>query len=469
MFSRFRNVIYNAVGGIDAPPNQGNTKVFEERQEPKFLYSRPHFLGLNTSEEIKASADHRMRPIIVPRDSNVLPWNTGYAECVNAGKSVWNEDQAVNMVQLLSRIKESPSTSNPSEKEQSRVFNIPYVYFGIFDGHAGVGAALSAANQLHHIIHEKLVDILDELLPDATFTSNNITRDSLIIGALETAFAEMDQLIEGDREKYLAPGGCTALVLLMLLGKLYVANAGDSRGVCCMSSSNLVIPLSNDFTPESERTRIRQLAAHQPHLMGNEFTAREFTKRHTRQDLGKRVLYRDPFMQGWSFRTLTLDDLKMPVVSGEGKRSRVMGTIGVTRGFGDHDLKAMNTKILLKPFLSCHPEVIIVNLEEYDMTVDDVVILGTDGLWDVTSNQQAYDVVNNSFKQFTIEKHRYMSAAQALVAHARGKMTNECAWKQSDQKAATIDDISVFVIPILPYHMEHLTWIETFKPSTSDR
>lgn len=30
---------------------------------------------------------------------------------------------------------------------------LPYVYFALFDGHAGVGAAVAAANQLHHILH----------------------------------------------------------------------------------------------------------------------------------------------------------------------------------------------------------------------------------------------------------------------------------------------------------------------------
>lgn len=33
------------------------------------------------------------------------------------------------------------------------VISLPYYYFGVFDGHAGWGAAVSAANQLHHIIH----------------------------------------------------------------------------------------------------------------------------------------------------------------------------------------------------------------------------------------------------------------------------------------------------------------------------
>ena len=31
---------------------------------------------------------------MVPRDVQILPWFTGYAEAINAGKSVRNEDQA---------------------------------------------------------------------------------------------------------------------------------------------------------------------------------------------------------------------------------------------------------------------------------------------------------------------------------------------------------------------------------------
>lgn len=34
--------------------------------------------------------------------------------------------------------------------------SLPYYLFGVFDGHAGWGAAVAAANQLHHIIHVSL-------------------------------------------------------------------------------------------------------------------------------------------------------------------------------------------------------------------------------------------------------------------------------------------------------------------------
>ena len=43
---------------------------------------------------LKVTADHLVRPIMVPRDVNILPWFAGYAEAINAGKSLRNEDQA---------------------------------------------------------------------------------------------------------------------------------------------------------------------------------------------------------------------------------------------------------------------------------------------------------------------------------------------------------------------------------------
>ena len=45
------------------------------------------------------------------------------------------------------------------------------------------------------------------------------------------------------------------------------------------------------------------------------------------------------------------------MVFGEGKKARLLATIGVTRGFGDHDLKVHGTDITIKPFLSPVPEV----------------------------------------------------------------------------------------------------------------
>lgn len=38
-------------------------------------------------------------------------------------------------------------------------------------------------------------------------------------------------------------------------------------------------------------------------------------------------------------------------------QARVMATIGVTRGLGDHNLRVCSSTLPIKPFLSCFPEV----------------------------------------------------------------------------------------------------------------
>lgn len=288
------------------------------------------------------------------------------------------------------------------------------------------------------------------------------------------------------------------VVSLFICGKLFVSNAGDSRAVLCRGRK--AFPLSNDFTPETERQRIRKLAALQPELLGGEYTALDFSRRPNRRDIGQRLLYREPHMTGWAYKTVTPEDLKFPVVYGEGKRSRVLATIGVTRGFGDHDLRAPNSNILIKPFLSSQPEVVIsffillniladheycilfdliqvriVDIEKEAIYETDVLVMGTDGLWDVTSNERVAESVQRSLEQFPIEdsaryRYRFTSAAQDLVMCSRGKL-NERSWRTADSKSATIDDISVFVIPLAAYKEEYLRWklemeSHTLRPET---
>lgn len=43
-------------------------------------------------------------------------------------------------------------------------------------------------------------------------------------------------------------------------------------------------------------------------------------------------------------------------------QARVMATIGVTRGLGDHNLKVCSSTLPIKPFLSCFPEVSTLSL-----------------------------------------------------------------------------------------------------------
>ena len=68
--------------------------------------------------------------------------------------------------------------------------------------------------------------------------TKSISEESLVIGALEAAFWETDQQIGEEKKVYSMPGGCTVLVALFILGKLYVANAGDCKGVLLKKQSD---------------------------------------------------------------------------------------------------------------------------------------------------------------------------------------------------------------------------------------
>lgn len=401
MFNRLKNRVLTSIVP-DIPSITPSTNYSNRSLPDKFQYSRPPFLQLLTVDELKASADHNVRPIIVPRDVSVMPFNSGYAECVNSGKSEWNEDQAAFNVQLLHH----PSKDLP---------DLPYVYFGIFDGHAGYGASLAASHQFHHILHEKLVDIIELLLPSNVQETpvfplifhKAVSKDELIVGALESAFYDMDAMLAEDRSKYRNAGGCTAVVTLFILGKMYVSNAGDSRAIVAQKLSKEMIrmqndkpypngstngsgssdeyqviatPFSLDHTPDTERGRILSLGKIHPDLMGGEYIAMEYAKKPMTKDMGTRILYKQGNMKGWTYKTLTKEDLKMPIVTGEGKRSRLLGTIGVTRGFGDHDLRALGSGVLIKPFLSCHPEIIYRDLSLIISLPDDENIDGEYGI-----------------------------------------------------------------------------------------
>ncbi|XP_036373766.1 protein phosphatase 1H-like [Megalops cyprinoides] len=509
MLTRVKSAVANFVGGIMAGGSNGDQ--FSGSDLPlKFPYMRPEFLGLS-QDEIECSADHIARPILILKETKRLPWSTGYAEVINAGKSTLNEDQAcceVLMVKKKAGTSSTPSRT-PSAKRRSSLPNgeglglkenpdsegLQLHYWALFDGHAGSGAAVVASKLLQHHIAEQLQDVLDILRnsallpptclgeepnntpvshraltraaslrgaagapgspgtpPTRFFTEKKVQHESLVIGAMENAFKEMDAQIEREKIVYNISGGCTALVVVFLLGKLYVGNAGDSRAIIIRNGD--VIPMSTEFTPESERQRLQFLAYMQPHLLGNEFTHLEFPRRVQRKEVGKRMLYRDFTMTGWAYKTIEDDDLKFPLIYGEGKKARVMATIGVTRGLGDHDLKVHDSDIYIKPFLSCWPEVKVYHLTHHEHGADDILVLGTDGLWDVLSNQEVAEAVGGFLANCDPDDpYRYTMAAQDLVMRARGVLRDR-GWRISNDRLGSGDDISVFIIPLLHGNQE---------------
>uniref|UniRef100_A0A0M3HVW8 PPM-type phosphatase domain-containing protein n=1 Tax=Ascaris lumbricoides TaxID=6252 RepID=A0A0M3HVW8_ASCLU len=351
-------------------------------------------------------------------------------------------------------------------------------FFAILDGHAGSGAAIMAANCLHEHVRARLSQVLETAIhldrqetlfggycrsPSAhalvgaynpQSSNRSITCDSLVIGAMEAAFVDMDEQIAEEKQLWKIPGGCAAIAALFFLGKIYVANAGDCRAL--LVSSNHIQQLSEDFTPETERKRLQYLAYKNPDLVGNCFSRYEYSRFLTRRDLKKKVLYRDWYMDGWAAKTVRDSDLRPPLISDRGKKRRLLNTIGVSRGFGDHHLLTADDKIPIKPFLSPVPEVRVVDLHKLDSLSDkDVLILASDGLWDVLNNEDVALIVKAALNNNeTAESLKYSCiwlytmAAHELAIAARGNPTESYRWQMSSGGCASSDDITVFVISL---------------------
>ncbi|XP_049718262.1 protein phosphatase 1M isoform X2 [Loxodonta africana] len=385
-------------------------------------YRRPRFLRGSVSGPSAADASRcrDVRPVRSPARGRVLPWNAGYAEIINAEKSEFNEDQAA-CGQLSIRRSDFATEEDEEWLTLCPVEFLTGHYWALFDGHGGPTAAILAANTLHSCLRRQLEAVVEGVVAtqppmnlsgrcvcpsDPQFVEEKgIRTEDVVIGALESAFQECDEVIGRELEASGQVGGCTALVAVSLQGKLYVANAGDSRAILVRRDE--VRPLSSEFTPETERQRIQQLAFFYPELLAGEFTRLEFPRRLKGDDLGQKVLFRDHHMNGWSYKYVEKSDLKYPLIHGQGR------------------------------------QVTVLDVDQLKPQEEDVVVMATDGLWDVLSNEQVARLVRRFLPANREDPHRFSELAQMLI-HS----TQETEDGPMGEGQVSYDDISVFVIPL---------------------
>ncbi|KAI6236018.1 PPM-type phosphatase domain-containing protein [Aphelenchoides besseyi] len=457
MFAKVKSVINARNGSSESTRSEMlvdafNNQMFSSAEVPQtsYPYTRPEFLHLN-DEEIALSADPNTRPVLCPKYP--LTAFAGYAEVCNGGKSKQNEDSAAAkvlsvMAECVPKVTQTrrpvrvPSVSdeeilsmtpNISSDEESNP-QVQAAYFGLFDGHAGSDCSVMTASCLHEHIKNRLNGILYTALnlPQITDVNqqNEITTDSLVIGAVQVAFSEMDDQIAEMKTITRVSGGTTALCALFFLNRLYIVNAGDSRAILAYQHADVISP---------------------------HFTRYEFSRSLTCKDLKSNVLYRDWHMDGWATKIVTEADLKPQLISSHFKKSRLLNTIGVSRGLGDHHLTYDN-KIRIKPFLSCAPEVTVLDPSTFDCLSDDhVLIMATDGLFDIFSNADVALLTRQSLSSIPPDDMtRYTQCAQELLTAARGELHENSRWKLSAELkvgspldgSASMDDITVFVIPL---------------------
>ncbi|XP_044505426.1 probable protein phosphatase 2C 24 isoform X1 [Mangifera indica] len=199
-------------------------------------------------------------------------------------------------------------------------------YFGVYDGHGCSHVAMRCRERLHELVKEELENKGAEITEWKGLLERSFKRMDREVTVCNAAAVKATCRCELQTPECDAVGS-TAVVAIMVADKIVISNCGDSRAVLCRNGKALAV--SSDHKPDrpDELNRI--------------------------QALGGRVIYWDG--------------------------ARVLGVLAMSRAIGDN---------YLKPYVSCEPEITII-----DRTAeDDCLILATDGLWDVVSNDTACGV-----------------------------------------------------------------------------
>lgn len=262
------------------------------------------------------------------------------------------------------------------------------MFFGIFDGTVGEFAAetvhLSIANAIFSSKHVQKA--IDSVAGGATFAKSPIAGNLLQLALQEGYEATDKKLLQLCAENSIDYSSCTSVTALIAGDLLVVAHLGDSKIVLGHDGPSGLLAgkyLTNDHKPDipAERARIERCGGSLAYLHG-----------------GK------PFIRG--------GDFTVRQVRGE----RPM-QLNYSRAFGGKDLKPYG--------LLAEPDTALVSLGASDR----VIIVASDGLWDVASADVA---VRRAY-----ESHRLgRDPALDLVDWALG---------QHDMRG-TIDNVTVTVV-----------------------
>jgi len=206
--------------------------------------------------------------------------------------------------------------------------------FCVFDGHAGMGCSKTLSTLFSTIFlkyWEKLNPGHPSEMSKAMVVDTGVEKSSMMSSFWREVYKEAD-----DNLIKFEYEGSTATTLLVwhINNKRYLqcANIGDSSAFICINGDAVAISLDHSLKLKSERIRVK--------------------------DMG-----------------ITLDP----------NQQRLNG-ISVTRAFGDHFVKEMCSGIISQPYTS----------ELYELGPQHTrVIVASDGLWDVISGQEAFDMIKD--------------------------------------------------------------------------
>ncbi|KAH8670874.1 phosphatase 2C-like domain-containing protein [Xylariales sp. PMI_506] len=203
------------------------------------------------------------------------------------------------------------------DSDEAKAHSSRLSFFGVFDGHGGDKVAQYAGKHIYDI-----------LVKQDTFKTGNYEQ------ALKDCFLATDRAILSNPSYEDEVSGCTACVGLITGDKIYVANAGDSRGV--LGVKGRAKPLSFDHKPQNEGEKARITAA-----------------------------------------------------GGFVDFGRVNGNLALSRAIGDFEFKKSAELAPEQQIVTAYPDVVVHELSDDD----EFLVLACDGIWDCQSSQAVVEFV----------------------------------------------------------------------------
>ncbi len=199
--------------------------------------------------------------------------------------------------------------------------NYPIQLFGIFDGHGGGEASKFVRDHLKMELEKSLQE----------FNADGLSEKG-IWQALKVTMVYLDSAFHAQNPTVAKRAGTTATVAMVLDGKIWTANVGDSRTV--LDNNGTPIQLSEDAKPDATRYR------------------------RTIEKLGGKVVF---------------DGKKPP---------RINGDLAVARAIGDHRLQGVSPR----------PKITVKPLSEIQQGSH--LILACDGIYDVARTKDVVSAVH---------------------------------------------------------------------------
>ncbi|XP_061361483.1 protein phosphatase 2C 56-like [Gastrolobium bilobum] len=270
----------------------------------------------------------------------------------------------------------------------------PAHFFGVYDGHGGFQVANCCRERLHSVLIEEIEAAQSSLAESngrdnwqdhwKKAFSNCFQKVDDEVGGIGAANSGNNSGGSDSHSEPLAPETAGSTAVVVILSQTHIIVANCGDSRAVLYRGKEALPLSADHKPNREDERERIEAA------------------------GGRVIH-------W-------------------KGYRVLGVLAMSRSIGDR---------YLKPWIIPEPEVNIVQREKND----ECLILASDGLWDVMTNEEACDVAR---KRILIWHKKYGnngSTGQGEGADPAAQSAAEYLSRLALQRGSQ-DNISVIVIDL---------------------